>query len=728
MKKPALIWRRTAAVILATLLLTTPGGTTCAAESAGQEIFDESDETAQQETFDERQENALKMTFGESDETAQQETFDDGLKPAWESQVGETASSPRSASSGDVPVEGQAPDPPKTLSVAADGVVLRSDGTLEYSMDAVSWQENPTFDGLHPDTEYLFYQRYRASEGNPASAPSRPARVRTKKRPNTFLVLFADEDITEDPYKGLCYDEKSKCFGTVYTGNAIRPRVIVVGPDMDTALTEGVDYTVSYRNNRNVSTEKGMAVITVRGKGNYSGKYELPFRIFQTDLEIAKKKGLLLLQEPQAVESGKRLSPVLCLCQPAFSGSSYQLKKSDYTMDNTGALTADTTVKLSGLKNFKGTLSLPVRAVKREDVREKTIKVALKPAKHSFNGEEQTLTGQELIVTAGSNKTPLSVDTDYTVSYCANRSAGRATVVVSGKGDYIGTVRKTFLITPDTTGEILVTQPEPEVAYTPRGAAPILSVGIKSGDEVLPLMEGRDYRVRFTGNKKVGLGHYRITFLGNYRGHKPVTAGFTIRAADLSEAELVLPDLFYKTPGKYQSVPYVSLDGKVLNKKDYEVKYEIEGGTLSLADTEEERIVSVTIKGTGNTTGENHGSYRVVRPQSGAADLKNARIVAYDKSNGKDVLPSPLEYSGEGTSQPVRILVKENGSWKELPAGSCTIRLLGNLEKGRATILVTGNGTEAFGSKTAQYTIRARNLASFVPALLVGGIIRPIFS
>jgi len=42
----------------------------------------------------------------------------------------------------------------------------------------------------------------------------------------------------------------------------------------------------------------------------------------------------------------------------------------------------------------------------------------------------------------------LKKGTDYTVSYGANKSTGKATVKITGKGNYTGSVTKTFYIVP----------------------------------------------------------------------------------------------------------------------------------------------------------------------------------------------------------------------------------------------------------------------------------------
>ena len=64
----------------------------------------------------------------------------------------------------------------------------------------------------------------------------------------------------------------------------------------------------------------------------------------------------------------------------------------------------------------------------------------------TYNGKKQT---QSITVKLG-NKTLKNV-TDYTITYKNNKNVGTATVVITGKGAYTGTVNKTFKINPKVT-------------------------------------------------------------------------------------------------------------------------------------------------------------------------------------------------------------------------------------------------------------------------------------
>lgn len=67
-----------------------------------------------------------------------------------------------------------------------------------------------------------------------------------------------------------------------YTGKAIKPTPVVKYGSAK--LVKGTDYTVSYKNNRNIGT----ATVTLKGKGNYAGSVKKAFKINPKPVAISK--------------------------------------------------------------------------------------------------------------------------------------------------------------------------------------------------------------------------------------------------------------------------------------------------------------------------------------------------------------------------------------------------------------------------------------------------------
>lgn len=541
---------------------------------------------------------------------------------------------------------------------------------------------------------------------------------------DNFAIYFAET--ADDPYEGVSYNEESGRYEIAYTGSAISPLIKVVR-GTDGQLTEGLDYTVKYSNNTYVSTKP--AVITVSGKGSFADKKTLEFYIIPADLGILKEKGRLAAPDEYGVESGKRFTPVMAY-------GSYQLKAKDYTLSVTDKITTDTKVSITGRGNFTGSIEdVPVKVLTASEIKTNAIKVAVKAGKHVYNGEPQELsistaekTG-ELTVTAGSSKIPLNESTDFTVYYSGNTDAGNAIVVVTGIGSYNGTVMKTFKIEPDKTYEIkaeLSDSGEP-VYYTAKGATPDVTVTAAGSNE---LALGRDYTISYSGNKKVGTGSYTVKFIGNYKGHKALKGTFAIKKAPMDEAEVVTPWMIYKKPGKYLSATYVSVGGVQLKASEYTVKY-YEGDVtdvtaegvkeltskdkLSLDEGETSKTVTVVVTANEkNFTGTARGTYEVVKPVANAIDLSKAKIVAKNKNaKGKDVNVDKQEYTGEAIEPEIRVLVRQDKQWKEVDPSDYSVTYINNVNKGKAVILINGNGDDTVGSKTVKFSITTMKMSLF---------------
>lgn len=80
-----------------------------------------------------------------------------------------------------------------------------------------------------------------------------------------------------------------KCKDVAYTGSEVKPEVTVQS-DVGT-LTENVDYSLSYSNNKNVGED---AVVTIKGLNNYFGTKDVKFQIYNDIGENLKRYSLSL--------------------------------------------------------------------------------------------------------------------------------------------------------------------------------------------------------------------------------------------------------------------------------------------------------------------------------------------------------------------------------------------------------------------------------------------------
>ena len=130
-------------------------------------------------------------------------------------------------------------------------------------------------------------------------------------------------------------------------------------------------------------------------------------------------------------------------------------------------------------------------------------------------------------VTLKDGSITLKKGTDYEVSYTDNTNIGTATVTITGKGNYTGTVNKTFTISAASIANATVSGISNKT-YT--GSALTQNPTVIVGDRTLT--KNTDYTVSYANNTNVGTATVTITGKGNYTSKK--TATFKINKAGQS--------------------------------------------------------------------------------------------------------------------------------------------------------------------------------------------------
>ena len=145
----------------------------------------------------------------------------------------------------------------------------------------------------------------------------------------------------------------------------------------------------------------------------------------------------------------------------------------------------------------------------------KVSNVKLSSTSYTYNGKTKTPS-----VTVKDNKgRKLKNGTDYTVKYSSGRkNVGKYAVKVTFKGNYSGTVKKTFKINPAKVSNVKLSS----TSYTYNGKTKTPSVTVKDS-KGRKLKKGTDYTVKYSsGRKNVGRYAVKVTFKGNYTGSKTV--------------------------------------------------------------------------------------------------------------------------------------------------------------------------------------------------------------
>ena len=490
----------------------------------------------------------------------------------------------------------------------------------------------------------------------------------------------------------------------IYTGKAIKPAIIVTNNGEE--LTEGVDYTVKYANNTKATTTKP-ATITVTGKGNLAGKQATTFQILPRDLSEVEVGSVV-------VASGSKATPIL-----VFNG--VKLTAKDFTnADAKTKYTADGEMNLTGKGNFTGELKVPVTVVAKADL--KKFKVTVSKDKFTYNGDEQKPTS--IKVTDAKSGIDLEED-QYMIVYPENTtSAGTVKFSVIGLGVYSGCVTKSYKIAPLKTTATVDASGINSDGYTFNAKGVRLETGtlvVTVGEETL--VEGKDYTISYSANKKVGDAKYSFKFQGNYKGSKAAAGTFKIVPASLSELDadgLVQVAAIGKTvkkAGVYKTVPYVSANGAALKKSDmiltYYIDAEMTKEMTKATPVEVGGTVYVKIVGKGNYAAKDTddyltAEYKVVSVDK-TKDLSKAKVI--DVKTGKVV--GKQEYTGEEIKPEIKVMIGST----EVSSDAYEVAYVNNVNKGKATVIITAvddNEGGYAGSKAQNFSIVSRNLKNVV--------------
>lgn len=217
------------------------------------------------------------------------------------------------------------------------------------------------------------------------------------------------------------------------------------------------------------------------------------------------------------------------------------------------------------------------------------------------------------------------------------------------------------------------------IAYTGKKIEPEVHVRF-SGNAAL-LTKNKDYKLKFADNLNAGTATVTITGMGNYAGYNN-TQTFEILPISVTDNSVSIPSAVAVESGDPASALKPTWLGKALKKDtDYTVT----------ADKEDNSKLVVT--GVGNFTGS-----KTVKAYTASADklISKASVRITDKS---------IVYTGDEVKPACE--VKLGGS---VITDGFTVEYANNIEIGKATLTVVGDGETYFGSKSVSFNIKGGKL------------------
>ena len=414
----------------------------------------------------------------------------------------------------------------------------------------------------------------------------------------------------------------------VYNGSAQTPAVkVTVG---NVTLTEGTDYTVAYADNTNAGT----ASVTVTGAGNYSGVVTKNFAI--VPLPIAKADIVLTsgndVYNTDLNEKGDELADLS------------KVKVTYGALDLTGMVTLTSDVISSNTK-VRITAVANNANLTGSTYNDFTIKYTMGGKDFSVSEIRSTVyTGEEIEPSPtvkglkNGRVTTLKKDTDYELSYLNNVDVGVGTVIVTGKGNYTGTMTQTFEITERSISASGVTYVVGNAAYN-NGSR--ITPNIVIYDDGKLLVEDSDYYV-VCNSKDLGAAEATVYGMGNYTGSKTVRFTIVEKTFDDSEIEIRIgTDPAEEYAAKYTGKPIeptvnVRLNGSALSSSNYSVAY---------TDNVKVGTANIIITGEGKYAGQATATFSIVENS-----IRNATVTGIN---------AKYEYTGKAIEP--KVVVKVDG-------------------------------------------------------------------
>ena len=420
-----------------------------------------------------------------------------------------------------------------------------------------------------------------------------------------------------------------------YNGKAQKPAVTVKYNNYK--FKNGTDYTLSYKNN----TKIGTATVTVKGKGKLSGTKSVTFKINAKPI-----KNAVITYNNSLTYNGSTLSPAVTVKY----GNATLKKNTDYTVAYSNNVNAGTgTITITGKGIYGGSVKKTF-----------TIKKLGISATAVSGTGNKVYTGSAIkpvpAVKAGGRT--LKNGTDFTVSYKNNTEPGTATLIVNGKGNYSGSVSKTFKITARAINDVEVTVPD--TVFTGVQVRP--DVVVSYGN--YQFINNSDYTLSFKDNVNIGTASVVVTGKNHLSGSRTVT--FPIEKADISGTEIAVKNATF-TGSAVKSAVDVRLGNVTLKEGTHY--------TLSYKNNVNAGTAQVTISGKGSLEGAVTKDFTIVK-----ADISKADITA------------------SGTYAPDGVKIGINAKFGNYTLKSSDYIVKVPTSAGEQTLTISGNGN--FSGKT----------------------------
>ena len=410
------------------------------------------------------------------------------------------------------------------VTAPAKGVALDTSGTVDasapYSITKVDWYKGNTATGTAVTGKAAAKQIYTAKLTVTAKdAENFAESLNNKKTADGYTIIRVSDTVLTMTKTFPATAEKTltgitikTCPNTTYTaGERFNKAGMVITAAYDDGSTKDVQPT-------HFQVTTPVDPLTVNNK---------EVTITYTEGNVTKTAKQSITVNPKALTAnmvqsiasqpytGSAIEPTVTV----KDGSKTLTAGTDYTVtykDNTDVGTAK--VIVTGKGNYTGSVEAKFNITAKALTASMVQDIAA-----------QTYTGSPIVpkLTVKDGETALSKDTDYTVKYQNNLNAGTATVTLTGKGNYAGSVEIKFNITAKALTASMVRD---IAAQTYTGSPIVPELTVKDGETALS--KDTDYTVKYQNNLNAGTATVTLTGKGNYSDS--VSKTFTIKQKDVT--------------------------------------------------------------------------------------------------------------------------------------------------------------------------------------------------
>lgn len=512
---------------------------------------------------------------------------------------------------------------------------------------------------------------------------------------NVTIKFKINRQLVENLNNFNCSIDGYPINGYTYTGKYFEPSITLT-PKTLSVLNEGVDYSLTYENNKNYSTETTKGAINITFTKNYQGTVVKNFEINQASVHSLDFEPFSEITYDRHTH---KESLILYIGEDVLSTDEYDfgyyrnynpdLANQKETTDFTSA--GRITIKVVGKGNISG---------ERYDISYEIKQKSLSELQMSFTEENNFhYSGAkfEPKIEVVFDGLALLEEQDFTITYGNNARDNinvpkGGVVIIKGVegGNYGGSQKLEFEIEAKEITDDMVAEIKP-VGYNGKMQEPELEITYNG----MKLVRYYDYNATFTNNLNKGTASVKIDGIGNYVGTYNTTFEISGRILSDSTIKIVwnVSNLTYTGSG-------VRPDFDLYHNND----------TQDTAD--DIRLIPVndyTFEFSNNINHTNEAKLSVVGVTNYAGSVEYTFTIKQKQISDADVLFSSISdqtYTGSAIEPELKIVY--NGRQLK-QTEDYNIRYSNNIYAGSAVVIVSGKNNFA-GQKTLSFEITVKNI------------------